>query len=778
MSKPLKIILRIAAVLVIVCIVLIVCISPIAKYLLEKHDLQLIGREITVDWVYVNPITGYAYLSDLVIHEEESDSVFFSANGLGVNVGMFKLISSTLEFSKIKLTKPYGIVKQRGDQFNFSDILDKFTPEKKETTSTGGFPKNFSIQNVSIVDGEFHFNDLKTEVNYFIENVNIHSPGFSAETDTVPFDFDLEAGIGTGRIHGDCTVNMEDLAYRLAVKIDSLDLVIINQYLRELVDYGVFAAILDADMNLSGNLENVKPEIISGHFAVSEFRFGKTVAEEYVSFEKLGISVVEINSEERTFQLDSISLAEPFFRYELYDDLDNLQTMFGEKGSNIKEAQSDGTQFNLILEIANVVEKIFLDFLKSDFEIGHVSIDDGHFEFADYSLSRKFLIGLHEFSAHADSVDKSRDRIDLYVNSDIHPYGDLQIILSVNPADPGYFDLNYRFRDIALSAFNAYMVTYTSFPFDSGVLNFNGEWHVTDGVIDSENHLVLLDTHTSDKVKIKNSRWIPMPLVLALIDERGNSIDYEIPITGNLNDPNFHLSDVLLDLLKNIFVKPVTTPYRMEVKSVEQKLKQSLAMPWDVHQNTLTSEQEEFIGEMVGFLEDEPDAKITVQPVVHEALEKEVFLMFAAKKRFLVSTGQMSEEAFSNEDSLRVMKMSTKDSLFVQFLKDQTTDENLYPLQHQAAKMIANESITRQMDLLTQNRKTAFLRGFEEASVSDRVIFTEVLNSIPFSGFSYFDISYSGDIPDYLREALAKLNEFNSENPRKEYKKIRRNQAP
>ena len=47
-----------------------------------------------------------------------------------------------------------------------------------------------------------------------------------------------------------------------------------------------------------------------------------------------------------------------------------------------------------------------------------------------------------------------------------------------------------------------------------------------------------------------------MPLIMTFIRERGNVIDYEIPITGNLKDPKFHLSDVIFDLLGNIFVKP------------------------------------------------------------------------------------------------------------------------------------------------------------------------------------------------------------------------------
>ena len=68
---------------------------------------------------------------------------------------------------------------------------------------------------------------------------------------------------------------------------------------------------------------------------------------------------------------------------------------------------------------------------------------------------------------------------------------------------------------------------------------------------------------------------------MAFIRERGNVIDYEIPITGNLKDPDFHLSDVIFDLLGNIFIKPPTTPYIFQVKNIETEIEKSLTLKWN-----------------------------------------------------------------------------------------------------------------------------------------------------------------------------------------------------
>ena len=160
--------------------------------------------------------------------------------------------------------------------------------------------------------------------------------------------------------------------------------------------------------------------------------------------------------------------------------------------------------------------------------------------------------------------------------------------------------------------FNPYIISSTSFPLDRGTMEFKGSWNVRNGIIKSINHLVIIDPRLTKRIRNKDTKWIPAPLIMAFIRERGNVIDYEIPITGNLKNPNFHLSDVIFDLLGNIFTKPATTPYIMEVKNVETEIEKSLTLKWKMRQNSLLPDQEKFIEKMADFLVKNPDASITV----------------------------------------------------------------------------------------------------------------------------------------------------------------------
>src|ERR1035437_598263 len=112
MHKLKKISLIFIIIIVSIAVLVVLFISPITKYLIEKYDEKYTGREITMDWAYVNPFTGYIHFNDLKIYELKSDSVFISVNGISVNIAMLKIFSKTYELSEITLDHPRGIIIQ------------------------------------------------------------------------------------------------------------------------------------------------------------------------------------------------------------------------------------------------------------------------------------------------------------------------------------------------------------------------------------------------------------------------------------------------------------------------------------------------------------------------------------------------------------------------------------------------------------------------------------------------------------------------------------------
>ena len=762
-KKLRRILITIAISVVALVALVIIFISPITKYLVEKYSVEYTGRQIRMDWAYVNPFTGYVHFHNLKVQELNSDSIFFSSKGFTVNFAVWKLFSKEYIIEEFKLNKPYGVIAENKSVFNFDDIIDRFS---SKAIGKKGPPVHFSIQKLEMIDGNFYYSRQRIATPYSIRNVNIESSGKSWDSDTTSGKFYFEPAIGTGSITGTFFINFNTLDYHTHFTADKFDLKIFEQYLHAISSYGTFSANLDADLKVKGNFNDVKDVDIKGMLAVNDAHFGKKPGDDYMSFKKLRLKIKEVNPKAEKYNFDSANLWEPFFKYEQYDHLDNYSMMFG---ANVQNLAADSVSFNPIVEIAKYISTLSEDFLKSDYKVRNLGIYNGRLEYCDYSINERFAMEFNPVTIIGDSLSKSHKLDRLYLKSGIKPYGDLAVTLIVDPKNVSDFNMYYKLEKVPVPLFNPYLITYTSFPLDRGTIEFNGTWDLRGQMLVSQNHLIITDPRVTKRVKKKDSKWIPMPLIMAFIRERGNVIDYEIPVTGSLKNPTFHLHDVVMDMVKNIFIKPVTTPYRMEVKNIETTIEKDQKLQWQMRQTKMTRRQDRFVSKIIDYLKKNPAVAINVYPVVYSDKEKEYILLYEAKKRFYLIEHKMKPSSYTEDDSEKVDKMSSKSPDFVKFMNRAIPDKMMPTLQQKCNALIGENYVNYKFNQLVKDRQKAFIALFNAKGVGSQVKIQSGEFSIPYNGFSYYRINYKSEIPSTLAEAYQDLNILNEEDPRKNY---------
>jgi hypothetical protein len=768
-KKPIIIVISSIIFLVVVAIVFI---SPITKYLIEKYDVKYTGRQIKMDWVYVNPFTGYVHFSNLKIYEYKSDSIFISMKGLSANFSMFKLFSKSVKLTELTFDQPRVIIIQTKHNFNFDDFGTTFS--SKGPPNKNQKPFHFYFHNIKIKEGHFYYRDRETPVNYSIKNVNIEiKDGWSWDNDVISANVSFLSGTGTGGMKGSYSMNLKTLNYILNVEVNKFDLKVLEQYLKAYANYGTFRANLDANLKTFGCFKDAENINIHGQLAINSFHFGKNPAEDYLSFNKLVFNVTDVNPMKHRYVFDTMALIHPYYKYENYDYLDNIETMIGKNGEKISAGLVDTDKFNLVRKIAHYIKILAANFFQSDYKINKLAIYKGDVIYNDFSLNEKFSLEANSLYVVADSVNNDLKRVKFTLKSGIKPYGHIAVNLSINPKDSSDFDMQYHVQKLPATLFNPYMIKYTSFPLDRGTIDLNGSWSVRNGKIQSNNHMLLVDPRVNMRLKNKNFSWLPMRLVMFFTRENGNVIDYEIPITGNLKNPKFHLKDVLFHILGNIFVKPATTPYRIEVKSIENEIEKTLTLKWQMRQNKLLPDQERFIKKISNFMKKSPEASIAVYPMLYVEKEKEYILFFEAKKKYFLLSKGIKNQMISKEDSLKIDKMSVKDSVFVKYLNKRASKALMFTVQDKCYNFVGLSLINAKYKELNQKRKEAFLSGFKDKDVEKRVKMYNGENTIPFNGFSFYKIEYKGDYPKALIRAYKKMNTLNNLDPRKEFKEER-----
>ncbi|MFM7024285.1 MAG: DUF748 domain-containing protein [Flavobacteriales bacterium] len=766
-GKIKKIAFIVLGIVLLLVVLAIVFISPIAKYLVEKYDEKYTGREITADWAYVNPFTGYVHLNDVEIHEKGSNSIFLYIEGLSANFSWNKLLSGTYEIEYLVVDGLKGKIVQDNKKFNFNDLIEKFSSDDDPTKA----PVHLNILDIEINESELLYVDPLVPLHYSITDINIESDGKRWNVDSINTLFSFSSGKDKGTMSGYFNINIKNKDYLFSAEAKKFDLQIIDQYLKDLSNYGHFSANLDAKIAASGSFEDARDIKASGYLALNDLHFGKDKAEDYVSAEKIVLQIKELNPKNNKYFFDSLMLLHPFLKYERYDYLDNIQRIFGEKGANVKAVNSNPQRFNLILEIADYVKILAKNFFKTDYKINRLSIYRGDLRFNDYSLSEKFSMGIYPLNFLSDSISKNNKWVNAVCSATFQPYGTATINVRMNPKQSDDFDLSCTIKKIPAALFNPYLITYTSYPMDRGTIQFKSQWKVCNGEIQSENHLLLLDPRLTKKIKKEDAKWLPMPLIVAFVRENGNVIDYEIPVRGNLNDPHFQLWDVLRDLVKNIFIKPPTMPYSIYVENVENEIEKSHAIQWPLRQPYLNPKQEKYTQKLANFLKENKGSQISVTPFLYEEKEKEYILFFEAKKKYFMA--MHGKKHISEDDSITINKMSVKDSSFVYFLDRNPKNLLAFTIQEKCANIIDNRVIEQKTKQLTAMRKKEFSTAFKANGTLNQIHFLPQESNIPYNGFSFLKIAYKGDIPNDLKEAYQKLNELVEEVPRKKYSRLR-----
>ena len=95
-KKILKIVGIVLGVLILIIGLAILLISPIAKAYIEKHDTELLGREITIEKLRVNVLAGKVKIKGLTLYEDDAQHAFVQLGDFETSVKLRDLLHRQL----------------------------------------------------------------------------------------------------------------------------------------------------------------------------------------------------------------------------------------------------------------------------------------------------------------------------------------------------------------------------------------------------------------------------------------------------------------------------------------------------------------------------------------------------------------------------------------------------------------------------------------------------------------------------------------------------------
>jgi hypothetical protein len=124
-------------------------------------------------------------------------------------------------------------------------------------------------------------------------------------------------------------------------------------------------------------------------------------------------------------------------------------------------------------------------------------------------------------------------------------------------------DMGLSFEGIDLVLLTPYSGTYAGYAIERGLLNLDLKYSLADNRLQGDNRVVVDQLKLGERVDSEQAVDLPIELALALLTDANGVIDLEVPVSGNLEDPEFSLGSVIGKAFLNLITKAVTAPFNL-----------------------------------------------------------------------------------------------------------------------------------------------------------------------------------------------------------------------
>ncbi|WP_110947308.1 DUF748 domain-containing protein [Pseudomonas bohemica] len=417
-------------------------------------------------------------------------------------------------------------------------------------------PWQVLLRDTQLRDYRVHLADKvpKAPVALEVGPLNLDLTNFDSLNES-PFNLKLDTGLGKqGKLTAEGEVNLAPVRARLNVTTRDIDLRVAQSYITPFIRLEVRSGMLNTD--LAVDLKSTEPLAlgITGKAQVDQLHTLDTLkSRDFVKWQQL-------NVEGLNFQLgDSLSIAtinieQPYARFVIADDrttnIDDLLIPQPAEGASAvsKTAPKAKAAADKPMGI----------------HIGEVNINNGSANFADFSLTPNFATAVQQLNGKIGTLDNRQDKpAPVNVQGKVDRYAPVTIKGALNPFNPlASLDIATSFRRVELTTLTPYSGKFAGYRIRKGRLNLDLHYLITKGQLKAENKVVVEQLQLGEKVDSPDAVNLPLKLAVALLKDVDGKISIELPVAGDLNNPQFSVMPIVWQTLRNLVVKAAAAPFK------------------------------------------------------------------------------------------------------------------------------------------------------------------------------------------------------------------------
>ena len=670
--------LIVLAALLVIVIAAIKVAPGIAKNYVVEHSEELIGRKMKIENVAFSPLSFTVTVDDFAIYESDGTTPFVAFEKFRNNVNPTRLIAKEISVSEIYLKGLYTRVTQKGDKFNFSDILEKFTADSTADSTTaktdsaqalnldptealGGF--SVSVKNISLEKGNIIYEDLKVGSKIHLEDFSVAIPAvyFSNKNTDIGVNFKFANG---GDLGVKVQFNMKTQDFGVNVTLNKLALAIAKPYLKDFINYKDFEGSLGANMVIAGNVNNVLSSNVSGTVSVDNIKLTETSGNT-LGVSHVGVGIAKANLNEMDFNIDSVIVDGAFAHLDLFKNgTTNIDVLLEPlmKPAKSNSADTTAAQEPKATEKSKPLKAV----------VNKLQVINTTATATDHTPKQPFNYKVSAIVVNGANINFNTP-CTINVSAAFPEGGSVTLKYKGALSDISTMDAYISVKNLALKHFSPYSHHYTGYPISSGTMAFASENKMSGWNIESKNTIDIYNINVGDKDPNTDPEYtVPMKVGLYILKDKDDKIQFDVPVKGNVKDPEFSYLKIVWQTVMNLLIKVAISPLKVVgnvaatgASAVGLDLGKNDEILIDPLANSFTSEQYAKAQKMVEALA--KDKKLKMNFVQNFSLKKTVDAYKTRKLKTEFYKATQNKTSLNELDEKAIQAIADKDSAYAAY---------------------------------------------------------------------------------------------------------------
>ena len=362
------------------------------------------------------------------------------------------------------------------------------------------------------------------------------------------------------------------------------------------------ASLASGQMSADAQLHYAKDIKADAKVSIKDIRLNGKKSEKLIAFKSLDLE--KISFAKNDLAISGVSLNSPFIKAHLSKERKfNLSQIVKEDKNKAKtEAKPESKK------AASKKD----DELK--FSVKNFSLKNGEVDFSDASLFMPFATTISKLNGKLTDIDKKRPSSGEFQGV-VGKNGFAQITAKLFPFElKQNTDIKLDFKDIDLTDITPYSGQFVGYKIKKGKLNLNLNYSVTDSKLNGSNFINFDSLTLGEKVDSKDAVNLPLSLAISILSDQNNQINIDLPVEGNLDDPDFKYGGVIWAAVKKLFADITLAPFRFLGNALGLGSKDLSSIDFLAGSSELISSEAPKIADFIKLTGSKPKMKLSITP--------------------------------------------------------------------------------------------------------------------------------------------------------------------